>query len=146
MCTPAAAKSGRPAGKRSSTIHCVNGSVTTGHASVMPSAEEISDRSSSEVSGTIRSTMVDGKATSASIHVARAGDRQAARAGGDETADGRARRARVLQVMNDVGMLFVEIAGLRRVTIALLGHRQRDDARSRARQPRDQLLRTLGRE
>src|SRR5437899_6200 len=78
ICTPAAAKSGRPAGKRSSTIHCVNGSVTTGHASLMPSAVETSDRSRSVVSGTIRSTMVEGKATSASIHLARLRDRKAA--------------------------------------------------------------------
>jgi len=41
--------------------------------------------------------------------------------------------------MDDVGMMFVEIAGLRGVTVTLLGHRQRDDARGRAGQPRNQL-------
>ena len=41
--------------------------------------------------------------------------------------------------MNDVGMTFVEIAGLRGVTVTLLGHRQRDDARGRVGQPRNQL-------
>ena len=183
ICTPAAAKSGRPAGKRSSTIHCVNGSVTTGHASVMPSADEISDRSMSVVSGTIRSTMVEGKATSASIHLARSRDRKAAncvtirptvwplaerlshdstvkgaapavsssRQRGDQESDGRARRVRILQVMNDVGMAFVQIAGLRRVAVALLGDRQRDDARGRVghacdQRPRDSRWRLRRRE
>ena len=57
---------------------------------------------------------------------------------GDEKSDGRARRVRILQVMNDVGMALVQVAGLRRVAVALLGHRQRDDARGRVGQARDQ--------
>ena len=40
--------------------------------------------------------------------------------------------------MNDVGMIFVEVAGLRRVTVTLLGDRQRDDTRGRVGQARDQ--------
>ena len=40
--------------------------------------------------------------------------------------------------MNDVGMIFVQVAGLRRVTVALLGDRQRDDARGRVGEARDQ--------
>ena len=40
--------------------------------------------------------------------------------------------------MNDVGMAFVEVAGLWRVAVALLGHRQRNDARGRIGQVRDQ--------
>ena len=163
ICTPAAAKSGRPAEKRSSTIHCVNGSVTTGHVSIMPSAEETAARSASVVSGTIRSTIVEGKATSASIHLARSRDRNAAncvtirstvwplaerlsqdrtvkgtcacvlpaRERGHEKSDCRARRVGILQVVNDVGMTFVQFAGLRRMAVALLGDRQRDDARGR---------------
>ena len=46
-----------------------------------------------------------------------------ARQRGDEKSDGRARRARILQVMNDVGMMLVQIAGLRRMTVTLLGNR-----------------------
>ena len=50
----------------------------------------------------------------------------------------RARRVGILQVMNDVGMMLVQVAGLRRVAVALLGDRQRDDARGRVSQARDQ--------
>ena len=67
-----------------------------------------------------------------------------ARQRGDEKSDGRARRARILQVMNDVGMMLVQVAGLRRVTVALLGDRQRDDARGRVGEAGDQLPWFLG--
>ena len=67
-----------------------------------------------------------------------------ARQRGHEESDRRARRVRILQVMNDVGMTLVEIAGLRRVAVALLGDRQRDDARGRIGHARDQRGGFLG--
>jgi hypothetical protein len=48
------------------------------------------------------------------------------------------------EVVNDIGMLCVELAGLRRVAIALLGDGQRDDARGGIGHPRDQA-RGIGR-
>jgi hypothetical protein len=42
--------------------------------------------------------------------------------------------------MNDIGMLFVQLAGLRRVAVSLLSDGERDDPRRRIGHPRDQAL------
>ena len=41
--------------------------------------------------------------------------------------------------MNDIGMTLVELARLRRMAVALLGDRQRDDARGGIGHARDQM-------
>ncbi len=64
---PAIDQSGRPCGNRSSITHWLNGSVTTGAASSIPRRAAIAARSRSVVAGVMRSTMVDGKATSLPI-------------------------------------------------------------------------------
>jgi len=56
--------------------HCLNGSVTTGHASAMPNARATIARSASVVCGVILSTMLLGKATLASIHAPNAPSRR----------------------------------------------------------------------
>jgi hypothetical protein len=50
---------------------------------------------------------------------------------------------RMAQVVNDIGMVFVEFAGLRRVAIALLGDGERDDPRSGIGKQRDPAFRVL---
>ena len=69
--TPCSSHRGRPSGKFSSTTHCMKGSAFTGQASCRPSAADIRSRSASVVAGTMRSTMVEGKATSRSMWSAR---------------------------------------------------------------------------
>ena len=60
-CAPTRSQAGRPATKRSSIAHCLNGSCTTGAASCKPSAASLSAMSRPVVAGTMRSTIVDGK-------------------------------------------------------------------------------------
>ncbi len=57
--------------KRSSSTHCVKGSQTTGQASVMPKRSATWARSSSVVTGVIRSTIELGKATCSATQSAR---------------------------------------------------------------------------
>ncbi|MEY9999537.1 hypothetical protein ABIA18_001335 [Sinorhizobium fredii] len=61
----------------------------------------------------------------------------------DDEADRRARPLRVLKIMDNVGVSFVQRAGCRVVAIALLGDRQRDDARSGIGHPAERRFRIL---
>jgi hypothetical protein len=106
------------------------------------------------VSGTIRSTIVEGLggvAVGGEIVTGEDGEGGDARSSPalkrrhDESRR-RSRRVRMSEVVNDIGMLFVEFAGLRRVTIALLGDGQRDDARGGIGHARDQTCRVGGRD
>ncbi len=150
-------------GKSSSITHWVNGSVTTGQASVAPSAWSTRARSSSVVAGVMRSTMVEGKATSPATQAPSSASRSSAKRdstrrattpfagrlsqvstvkGGTPAACRRASASMtspgavvgsvgVGEVAHDGRVLLVERAGRRIVAIALLGHRQRDDAHPR---------------
>ena len=72
--TPTAPRSGRaPPTKWSSTTHWRNGSCRTGERSRRPVSAATRSMSSGLVAGTMRSTMVLGKAPSAAIQSARAG-------------------------------------------------------------------------
>ncbi len=68
--TPTWSHSGLPVTKASSSTHWRNGSATTGQRSTMPSRASRAARSSSEVTGVIRSTIEFGKLQCESIHVA----------------------------------------------------------------------------
>ena len=78
-CTPTASKAGRPAGKRSSITHWLKGSVMIGQASSRPVRSRTSWRSASVVAGTMRSTMVEGKATVSATWRPSPGSRSAAK-------------------------------------------------------------------
>ena len=58
----------------------------------------------------------------------------------------RARRVKIVEIVHDIGMPLVEIAGLRRVAIALLGDRERDDANGGIGHPLDQCCRLFARD
>ena len=170
-CTPARAKSGRPAGKLSSTIHCVNGSDD--HGPRVGHAEFGGDRRAVGVGGfrhdavhhrrragdvirdplsefgrsqvrELRQDPFHGMAVGRKIVAGENGEgrharRPPARQCGHDESRRRSRRVGICEVMDDVGMVGVEFAGLRRVAIAFLGDRQRDDARGGIGHARDQL-------
>ena len=79
-CTPASSYGGRPKENESSSTHCVNGSHTTGQRSSTPNRSRTSARSSSVVTGVIRSTIELGKRTSRATHAPSSGSRSEANA------------------------------------------------------------------
>ncbi len=79
-CTPASSSGGRPRPKSSSSTHWWNGSQTTGHRSSTPNWLARLARSSSVVTGVMRSTMQLGNRTCSSTHSPSFGSRNRANA------------------------------------------------------------------
>ena len=65
---------------------------------------------------------------------------------GHDEAGRRARRVKIVEIVHDIRMALVEIAGLRRVAIAFLGDGERDDADGGIGHPLDQRCRLLARD
>src|SRR3978361_589193 len=76
--TPTSSNGGRPLQNSSSMTHWLKDSAITGQRSVTPKVRATAARSSGVVFGVILSTIVEGKATFSSIHLASTGSRRAA--------------------------------------------------------------------